>query len=66
MTCFKGWSVFVGTSVTVEECNVTMGTIPDRKYPYTDHEGVAAIFNVGKTESCKFVVILHMSLYLVI
>ncbi|CAG2206446.1 SMPD2 [Mytilus edulis] len=40
-----------GTSVTVEECNVTMGTIPDRKYPYTDHEGVAAIFNVEKTES---------------
>ncbi|XP_071134389.1 putative neutral sphingomyelinase [Mytilus edulis] len=40
-----------GTSVTVEECNVTMGTIPDRNYPYTDHEGVAAIFNVEKTES---------------
>lgn len=39
-----------GISVLTEECNVTMGTIPDRKYPFSDHEGVAAIFSINKNE----------------
>lgn len=31
-----------------------MGTIPDRKYPFSDHEGVAAIFSINQNEKCKY------------
>jgi hypothetical protein len=31
-----------------------MGTIPDRKYPFSDHEGVAAIFSINQNAKCKY------------
>ena len=39
--------------MVTEECNVTMGAIPDRKYPFSDHEGVAAIFSIEKNDKSK-------------
>lgn len=45
---------FLGIDIVPEECNVTMGIIPDRKYPFSDHEGVAAIFSINQNAKCKY------------
>lgn len=49
---------FLGIDIVPEECNVTMGIIPDRKYPFSDHEGVAAIFSINQNAKCKYIVFL--------
>ncbi|XP_052245094.1 putative neutral sphingomyelinase isoform X2 [Dreissena polymorpha] len=36
--------------VSVEECNVTMGTIPGKDFNYSDHEGVEAVIVMEKRQ----------------
>ena len=31
-----------------EKCYPTMGKVPDEKYSFSDHEGVAAVFSIRK------------------
>ncbi|XP_064627149.1 putative neutral sphingomyelinase [Lineus longissimus] len=37
-----------GCSIECLDCSVTMGKIPDQTFPYSDHEGVAAVFTLRR------------------
>ena len=38
----------IGYVMRSEKCYPTMGKVPDEKYSFSDHEGVAAVFSIRK------------------